>query len=129
MQFDQERRETAAVTAEQVMDIQAGAYKLQAVIEQIGTPEEANELNGDDFNGIRTTVHEVMSLLLQTEGEAEFVVNRTGYKLHTIAHLLDSVERPHELTRGVDSAWSGIRIMLEEITDFLLNIETAPQAC
>jgi hypothetical protein len=41
------------VTAEQVMKLQAGAYKLQAVIEQIDTPEEACELSDDDFNGIR----------------------------------------------------------------------------
>jgi hypothetical protein len=74
-------------------------------------------------------VSEVSYLLLQSEGEAEFAVSRPGYKLYAIVHLLDSVDRPHELTRGVDSAWSGIRIMLEETAEFLLNIETAPQAC
>ena len=94
-------------------------YKLKPIMEMIAEPEEARALRADAFGGIRIVIDEVIEFLWSAEGEAESIVDRLGYKLSMLAALLDTVERASELAHDV---WCGIRIILEEITEFLLHI-------
>ncbi|MBW4056826.1 MAG: hypothetical protein HIU83_15790 [Proteobacteria bacterium] len=108
--------------AEMGMDFAQVAYRLKPILKMTGTPEDARNLSDNAFCGIRIVIDEVIETLWSAEGSAEFIVDQAGYKLSMLAALLDTVERASELAHDV---WSGIRIMLEEITEFLLNFEPA----
>jgi hypothetical protein len=103
------------------MDFSQVAYKLAAVTELIGTPEEARTLTGDAFSGLHFIVQGAIKALNSMEGEAEILAEIPTYKLSAVAALLDTVERAAEL--GYNT-WSGIRIILEEVTAALFDGDT-----
>ena len=99
-------------------DFSQVAYKLVAVTGLIDTPEDARTLTGDAFSGVRFMVQEAIEVLRNMEGAAEVIAEMPAYKLSAVAGLLDTVERAAEL--GHDT-WSGIRIILEEVTAALFD--------
>jgi hypothetical protein len=97
---------------------EAAAYQVAAVTESIGTPEQARELSEYAFGGMRFVLSDVAESILNLKGEEELIHNRSAYKILMAKGLLDSVERASEL--GHDT-WSGIRIILEEVTAALFD--------
>jgi hypothetical protein len=94
------------------------AYKLVVVMERVCTPEEAHALTGDAFSGVRAVIEEAAKFLLNQQGVSEFAHDISGYKLLMIAEMLDTVGRAADLRHDV---WSGIRIILEEVTAALFD--------
>jgi hypothetical protein len=93
------------------MDYSQVAYKLAAITELIGTPEEARELSQDAFSGIRIGLEESAELLLS-------VNDRSGYKLLAVAALMETPEQAKEIS---PDAWSGARLIIEDVSEYLLN--------
>ncbi|MEI7816317.1 MAG: hypothetical protein WCI45_03895 [Desulfuromonadales bacterium] len=93
------------------LDYSRIAYKLTAVTELIGSPEEARELTRDTYSGIRILLEESAEMLLSDE-------NRQGYKLLTVAALMGN---PEECEQISNDTWSGARLIVEDVTGCLLN--------
>ena len=103
------------------MDFSQVPYKLVAITGLFATPEAARALTDDAFSGARFMVQEAIKALHSMEGEAEIIAEIPAYKLSAVVGLLDTVERAAEL--GHDT-WSGIRIILEEVTAALFDGDT-----
>ena len=110
---------TALKAGNGTMDFSQVAYKLAAVSELINTPEEARELTRDSYSGIRIVLEESAELLLNVDDAPERNLDRQGYKLLTVAALIDTPEQAEQISMDV---WSGIRINVEEVTEYLLNV-------
>jgi hypothetical protein len=105
------------------LELPGAAYKILAVKEMIETPEQARELSQDAFSGMRIIIEDVAEFLLNVAEDVQHSIDRVGYKLKSVAELMDTETGAAALSQD---SFSGIRLILEDAAEVLLNVPVSP---